>query len=262
MRPPLTAAVICAGFLSFLPSARAEDVPEPDSHTVLEPPAAEAPPAEVQPPAAPPRTEARPRLPRSELGFQMRAGAVESDRFHLGTSFVGSSGPLTFGISGDMTLDVRGSGHHRHHGWDDDDHGDHWNDWCAERSGGRCLNRSDFALSGFGGLRTKLQPFSSGPQMRLELVGELGWQVSYVDERIESTTGTVWSDASRAYPFGGVRGGVGVMFLRHAYVGLGGFARQGLSGKVCVDTDGGCTRVGGLTGGVFLMGGGEWGVGR
>jgi hypothetical protein len=43
---------------------------------------------------------------------------------------------------------------------------------------------------------------------------------------------------------------------------VGAFARQGLAGKMCVTTDGGCTRVGGLTTGVYLFGGGEWGIGR
>lgn len=253
MRPFIVAAALCAVTVSFVPSARAQDVPQPDSRTVLEPPAGEAPPG--QQPAPPPRAEPA-AATRSELGFQLRAGSGGTDRFMLGSSFVGSSGPITFGLSGDATFDVGGSAHHR----DASGH-DEWSDWCVQRSDGRCLRHADLAFSGFGGLRQRV-PFVGSTRLRLELVGELGWQFSYVEERIQSTSGTLWSDATRAYPFAGVRGGLGVTFLRSAYVGVGAFARQGLSGKVCVTTDGGCTRVGGLTGGVFLFGGGEWGVGR
>jgi len=256
MRPPATAAALCAAVLSFLPPARAQDVPQPEGHTVLEPPAQPIP--AVDEPTAAPRSAPSSRANGSELGFQLRAGAADTDRFLFGGSFVGSSGPITFGLSGDAIVDVRGSGRHHHDGSVDDG----WGDWCEVRSDGRCLRRADLALSGFGGLRHRTAPFLGGPRLRLELVGELGWQLSVVEERLQTASGTTWSDASRAYPFAGIRGGLGLTFLRSGYVGVGGFARQGLAGKVCVTSDGGCTHVGGLTGGVFLFGGGEWGVGR
>jgi hypothetical protein len=255
MRPPILAAALFAALVSSVPSTRAQDVPEPESHTVLEPPAQETPPAQQ---VAAPAPSDHAREARSELGFQLRAGAADTDRFLLGGSFVGSSGPLTFGLSGDTTLDVRGGGHHHHDAYGDDA----WSDWCEQRSDGRCLRRADFALSGFGGLRQRTAPFLGGARLRLELVGELGWQLSYVEERIQTTSGAIWSDASRAYPFAGVRGGLGVSFLRSAYVGVGAFARKSLSGQLCVNTDGGCTHVGGVTRGVFLFGGGEWGIGH
>ncbi len=246
MRPHLPAA-LCAILASLAPAARAQDVPEPESHRVLEPPAQEAP--------APQRPTAEPRLrpDRPELGFQLRAGAAGTDRFLVGGSFSLSSGPLTFGLSTDGIFDVR-SGHHRHDGDDD------WGDWCHDANG-RCLRRADVALSGFGGLRQRSTPFVGSTRLRLELVGELGWQYSTVEERIERPGGAVWSDDARAYPFAGVRGSVAVAF-HSAYVGVGGLARQGLAGKVCLNTDGGCTHAGGLTGGVFLLGGAEWGVGH
>lgn len=260
MRPPVTAAALCAAFLSFLPSARAQDVPEPDAHTVLEPPTEQVPPVDEQrvpPPWSEPAAPA-PRVARGDLGFQLRAGAAETDRFTFGSSLAAGSGPVVFGLSGDLTADVHGSG--RHHG--DGDGGDSWSDWCRVRSDGRCLNRVDVSFSGFGGFRHRSDPILGGSSLRLELVGELGWQLSTVDERIETSGGTYWSEANRAYPFAGVRGGVGLTFLRNGYFGVGGFARQGLAGKVCVTTDGGCTRVGGMMGGVYLFGGAEWGIGR
>jgi hypothetical protein len=193
----------------------------------------------------------------SELGFQFRAGAAQTDRFMFGSSFVGNSGPVTFGLSGDTIIDVRGSSHRRRDG-----DGDGWSHWCEVRADGRCINRADLALSGFGGIRHRSAQFLGGARLRLEVVGELGWQLSYVEERMETATGTYWSEATRAYPFAGVRGGLGVTFLRNAYVGVGGLARQGLVGKICVNTDGGCTRVGGLITGVYLFAGGELGVGH
>lgn len=258
MRPPVVAAALCAAFLSFLPSARAQDVPEPDAHTVLEPPTEQVPPVDEQrvpPPWSEPAAPA-PRVARGDLGFQLRAGAAETDRFTFGSSLAAGSGPVVFGLSGDLTADVHGSS--RHHG----DGGDSWSDWCRVRSDGRCLNRVDVSFSGFGGFRHRSDPILGGSSLRLELVGELGWQLSTVDERIETSGGTYWSEANRAYPFAGVRGGVGLTFLRNGYFGVGGFARQGLAGKVCVTTDGGCTRVGGMMGGVYLFGGAEWGIGR
>ncbi len=251
------AAALCAALASFISPARAQDVPAPESHDVLEPPAHQ-PAAEPQP-TPPPGSAARTwteGAPRPELGFQLRAGSAGTDRALFGASFVGSSGPFTFGLSGDAIANVGGQHHHGSDGEHD------WSDWCEQRSDGRCLRRVDFALSGFGGLRHRTSPFLGGARLRLELVGELGWQVSHVEERIRSAGGTTWSDASRAYPFAGVRGGVGIAFLRSAQVGVGAFARQSLAGRVCVNTDGGCTHVGGMTTGVFLLGGAEWGVGR
>lgn len=256
MRPSVTTAALSAVILSILPTARADEVPEPESRTVLVPP---TPPQAEEKPAPAPRTEQlAPREGRTELGFQLRAGAADTDRALFGSSLVGNSGPFTFGLSGDVTFDVGGRRHHEDDDWDDDDHHDRS---CVEH-GGRCRNQLDLALSGFGGLRYKTNPIFGGSRLRLELVGEAGWQVVYVDERLEGGTGDHWSDASRAFPFAGLRGGVGLTFLRNAYVGVGAYARQGLAGKVCVDTDGGCTRVGGFTGGVYLYGGGEWGIGH
>jgi hypothetical protein len=256
MRPYLTSAALCAALLTLASSTRVradDDVPQPESRTVVQPPAAAAPAAQ---PATPPPPAIAPAAPRSEIGFTLRSGLAESDRFLFGGSFGGASGWLMAGVSTDAVLDVRGSGHHSeryHH----DDH-DGWSDYCHE-SNGRCLNRADLALSGYFGVRKKTGPVLGGARLRLELAGELGWQWSFVDERVSSTSSeTVWSSGSRAFPIAGVRGQVGLTVFRNATFGLGAYARQGLAGRVCVNTDGGCTKVGGLTAGVYLFGGGDW----
>jgi len=268
MRSPATAAALCAAFLSFLPAARGQDLPLPEGHAVLEPPGQPLPPADwpappppAQPPPSPPAQPSSqparpaPRASTTELGFQLRLGMAEQDRFAGGASFVVNSGPATFGLSTDVIADVGGS--HEHH--TDGEHGG-WSHWCEVQPDGRCLARADVALSGFAGLRHRGAPVAGGPTFRFELVGELGWQLSYVEEQLQGTG--MWSDGSRSYPFAGARAGLGVMFFGHGYFGVGGFAHQSLGSKVCVPTAGGCTEVGGLQAGVYLFGGGEWGVGH
>lgn len=262
MRSHLTAAALCA--ILFAPASRAQDdVPQPVSRTVVEPPAQPAPeqpaaaqPAPAQPPAAAPPNAVRalPPAVRSEVGFSVRLGGAETDRLLLGTSVGGASGPFMVGFSLDGTVDVEGSG--RHHEDDDDDDG--WRDWCRVRADGRCTNRADLAMAGYLGLRHRTGPVLGSAPLRLELAGELGWQWSLVEERMPEG---VWSDATRAFPIAGLRAQVGLTFFRHATFGVGGYVRQGLAGRVCVDTEGGCTKVGGTTGGVYFFGGGDWWVG-
>lgn len=257
MQPTVTVAAVCAAFLTFLPAARADDTPQPESRKVIEPPSREW--TEEQQPAEAPRAEPPPRAAhthRGDIGFQLRVGAADTDRVVFGGSFGVGSGPLIFGLSGDAIADVQGSGRH----YDDGDDEDH--DWCRVRSNGRCLNQVDASFSGYGGLRYLTAPVIGPSRIRLEAAGELGWQLSYVDERLSDSYGTYWSDAHRAYPFVGVRGGAGLTFLGGGHVGVGAFARQGISGEVCVDTDGGCVHVGGFTAGVYLFGGADWGVGH
>ncbi|HET6437895.1 MAG TPA: hypothetical protein VFG59_07530 [Anaeromyxobacter sp.] len=286
MRPPLAAAALCAALFFLARPARAEEVPQPESRTVIvppqvPPPAAQAsdeepapppgtpaPPTTVPPPpppVPPPPPPARPPPPpppedghRAAVGFQLRMGSAEVDRFTLGNSLVVSSGLYTFGLSADVTVDVGGRGHRYSH--DDGEGGDRgFSDWCTVRSDGRCLDRADLYLSAFAGLRHLTAPVLGASRLRLELVGEAGWQVSAVEERIFTTSGGYWSEGSRAFPFAGLRAGVGLTFFRHGYIGIGGYARQGLAGRLCVNTGGGCTRVGGPSAGVLLMGGAEWG---
>jgi hypothetical protein len=195
--------------------------------------------------------------PRSEIGFSLRMGATETDRFVFGGSLGGTSGPFMIGVSGDGTFDVRGSSHH-----DDSSRSDHGRSWCTVHSDGRCTSRTDLTLAGYLGLRHKTSPIFGGARLRFELAGELGWQWSYVDERLsDGAGGYVWSDATRAFPMAGVRAQLGMTVFRNATFGFGGYARQGLRGKVCVTTDGGCTKVGGMTAGIYFFGGGDWGLG-
>jgi hypothetical protein len=245
--PSRLAAALCAALSFPALAARAQDLPEPVSRTVIEPPTSSAAPdpAADHPGGRPPT-----------LGFQLRAGSAEVDRLILGASFGGGPGPLTLGLSGDVTLDARGAGHRGHRDRADDGRG--WSDWCTVRSDGRCLDRADLSLSIFGGLRHRTAPFLGGSRLRLELVGEVGWQASVVEERISGASTTSWSDAGRAYPFAGARAVVGLTFLERAYLGVGAYARQGLAGKLCVTTDGGCTRVGGGSAGALLVFGADW----
>jgi hypothetical protein len=245
MRSFATAAALCAAVLTLAPAARADDVPQPVSRTVVEPPAQ---PAEALAPSPAPLRA------RSEVGFTVRAGAAETDRFLLGGSFGAASGPFMVGVSADGTFDVHGSR-------DTTRHSDGWRDWCAIRADGRCTNRADLALAGYLGVRHKTGPVFGGARLRLELAGELGWQWSYVDERLsDGAGGHLWSDATRAFPIAGLRAQVGLTVFRNATFGIGGYARQGLQGRVCVNTEGGCTKVGGTTGGVYFFGGGDWGI--
>lgn len=276
---PYRSATLCAAVLALASPARAHDVPQPVSRTVLVPPAEPAQFASdpaANPTPVPPEPEytlaptfagvpARgpvyvpapaPRVARSELGVQLRMGAVETDQFLLGTSIAGSSGPVTIGFSADAMADV-GSGTGRHYA---DGGGHWWGNWCVERPDGRCVSRADLAVAGFAGLRTPTDPVH-GPRLRLELVGELGWQWTRVNERVTGSGGAEWSEASRAFTFGGVRGAIGLRVARYASFGFGAFARQGLREKVCVSTGGGCTWAGGRTTGVYGFLGADWGVG-
>jgi hypothetical protein len=261
MRPSVTAAALCAALL-LTPAARADEVPQPVGHTVVEPPdpaAAPPPPSVVAQPAQAPAVAAPApaRLQqRSELGFTVRLGGAEVDRFLVGASFGGASGPVMVGFSVDGVFDVEGDGHRYDH------EEDGWRGWCQVRADGRCTSRADLSLSGYAGVRHRTAPVFGGARLRLELAGELGWQWSWVNERVTaSPSGTVWSEAGRAYPIAGLRGQVGLTVFRHATFGIGGYARQSLRGKLCVTTDGGCTRVGGTSAGVYFFGGGDWGVG-
>jgi hypothetical protein len=269
MRSPVTAAALCAASLFLAPGARAQDVPQPVAHTVLEPPSQPPPPpAPVQPlpaqpvpvqamplPAQPvpvaPAIAAAPAAPRSEIGFTLRMGAADKDRMLLGGSFSGSSGPATVGLSADWAVDVGGTGEHQH------DSSGSWH-WCEVQPDGRCISRTDLMVSGYAGLRLKTGSPASGLRLKLELVGELGWGWTYVAER---SSLDVWSDALRAYPFAGVRGQVGLIVFKNATFGMGGYVRQSLTGETCVTTAGGCTTVGGPTAGVYIFGGGDWGIG-
>lgn len=269
---PYALAALAALALSHASPARAHDVPQPVSRTVLLPPAECDPPADASaavpasmpPPMEPPPTfgsvpavTAAPVVaPRSEIGFQLRMGAADRDRLLLGTSIAGSGGFVTVGFSADAIVDVSGTARHFEDGgaqW--------WGNWCVERADGRCLSRADLAVSGFAGLRHTTDPVLGGARMRLELVGELGWQWTGVNERVAGPGGAVWSDANRAFTFGGIRGGLGLTVSRHATLGFGAYGRQGLGEKACLATAGGCTWIGGRTTGVYVFAGGDWGGG-
>lgn len=190
-------------------------------------------PASAQQESAPhPRSEAGfATLGSLELGFQLRSGVSSQKRGTFGSSVVASRGPLVFGLSADSTSDL---------------------DWNDDR-------RSSYALSGFAGARAGSA--LAGTPLRLELVGEVGWEHARVRDRIRNGAERYWSEGSRSFPVAGVRGGAAMTFARHGYLGLGAYLRQGLAGQLSVSTDAGRRHVGGLTAGVYLFGGGDWALG-
>jgi len=249
MRNLLAVAALAALVTNPLP-ARAEAAP-PDEAAPVAPSAGgqEAPP--------PPPAWSRAAGPEQTLGFQVRLGGVDTDRALVGGAFVATSGPFEVGLAADATLDVGGEVRYHHGGT-----GDGWDGWCHETTGGRCVARTDAAFTAFAGLLSRTRPAFAGARLRFDLLGEVGWQVSHVSERTLSATDVTWSAASRAYPVVGLRAGAGLHLLRAGYLGIGAFVRQPLQQRMCLTTDGGCTRVGGTTAGVVVFGGADFGAGR
>jgi hypothetical protein len=192
-----------------------------------------------------------PPRPEQTLGFQIRVGGTDSDRALLGAAFVASSGLFELGLATDTVVDLSGSGEVHHDGGGS-------GGWCHTTADGRCLSRSDFALTGFGGLIHRPRLF--GTRLRLDLVGELGLQVSAVRERTDANGATSWTDGFVGYPIFGARVGVGMHVLRAGYLGFGGFVRQAFEQPACVTTAGGCTRIDATTAGVMLYGGADFGA--
>jgi hypothetical protein len=249
MRDLLVTAA-CAALLITPLSVRSDDATPPPP-----PPAPAASPAEALPP--PPPVMAGPVGPEQTLGFQLRAGGTGNDRGTLGAAFVATSGPLELGVAGDVLVDTNGGEHYHRRGHGDDEGG-----FCRVRSNGRCVGTADFSFTAFGGF-VQRTPRVYGTRLRLDLLGELGWQASVVSERTVDELGrAVWSNSHRTYPIVGVRGGVGFHAFRAGYAGVGAFVRQAIGGQRWVTTDGGRTRVGGTTAGLYIYGGADFGAWR
>jgi hypothetical protein len=248
MRNLVTAAALVA--LASTPSSvLAEDAAPPPE------PSVEAQPALREPP--PPPAWSRGAGPEQTLGFQVRLGGVDTDRALVGGALVATSGPFEVGLATDLTVDVNGD--RRYHRGAGDDHRE---GWCHVTASGRCIARADAAFTAFAGLLSRTQPVFAGARLRFDVLGEVGWQVSHVSERTLTSTDVTWSEADRAYPVVGLRAGAGLHVFRAGYFGIGGFVRQPLQQRMCVTTDGGCTRVGGTTAGLVVYGGADFGAWR